>query len=116
MFYKKPTGVAEHTGFPNAATDASLQDLDLNQLLIHNNLATFLMRISGNDWAEQGIFHGDIAIIDRALKPRTNDLVAWIGEDFSLSYLHKVPEDGNVWGVVTSVIHCFRNKKFKGEQ
>lgn len=110
MYYEKPQGVSIHGGFPNAAADASLQSLDLNKLLIHNHIATYLMRIEGDDWQAQGIFSGDIAIIDRALTPRHNDLIVWASDaDFAISPRHKLPQDGQAWGVVTSVIHSFRS-------
>jgi DNA polymerase V len=116
MYYQKPNGVNEKRGFPNAATDNSLQNLDFNQLLIHNGVATFVMRVNGNSWAEQGIFHDDIVLIDKALTAKTNDLVAWVNhDDFSMSYKSKVPLDAVVWGVVTNVIHQLRPKKLKNE-
>lgn len=112
MYYENPDGVTVHSGFPNAAADASLQNLDFNQLLIHNGASTYAMRITGNAWIKQGIFHGDLALIDRAFVPRPNDIVAWIyNDEFALSPRHKVPERAVVWGVITTVIHQFRRKE-----
>lgn len=109
MYYSKPDGVSVHDGFPNPATDSSLQLLDLNSLLIKHRISTYFMRIAGDDRREQGIFDGDIVIIDRALKPKRNDLVVWWeGETFRLSPKHAVPLDTPTWGVVTSTIHQFR--------
>jgi hypothetical protein len=112
MNYENPDGVSVHDGFPNPATDSSLQLLDLNQLLIRHRISTYFMRIAGSDWRELGVFSGDIAIIDRALKPKNNDLVIWWeGESFRLSPKHAVPLDTPTWGVVTSTIHQFREKE-----
>jgi hypothetical protein len=111
MYFKQPDGVSVHSGFPNPAADGSLQPLDLNQLLIHNGASTFFMRIQGNNWAEQGIFDGDLVIIDRAISPKSNDIVVWYEADnFVLSPKHQVPSDVPVWGLVTSVTHQFREK------
>lgn len=111
MYYSNPEGVSVHDGFPNPATDSSLQSLDLNALLIRHSLSTYLMRIEGNEWSRLGIFAGDIAIIDRALGAKPNDPVVWIHEDvFAISPKHKLPEGAETWGVVTSVIHQFRGK------
>src|SRR4030095_17150265 len=86
MYYENPSGVSVHTGFPNPATDASLQGIDLNKLLIQNGASTFLMRVSGNDWQAVGIWDGDLAIIDRALGPKKTDLIIWIHRDeFAIS-------------------------------
>ncbi len=101
-------GVSEHTGFPNAATDRSLATLDLNTLLIKHPVSTFFMRIRGNEWEDRGIFDKDIMLIDRALSPRSIDLVIWWQEDtFMISKLQAVPAQTEIWGVVTTVIHRY---------
>ncbi len=102
-------GIAVHDGFPNPATDTSLENLDLHSLLIKHPVSTYFMRIAGNDWASDGIFDEDLVLVDRALKPRPNDLVVWWqGEEFKLSPKHKVPLDTPTFGVVTTTIHQFR--------
>lgn len=114
MYFNQPDGVSVHMGFPNPAADASLQTLDFNQLLIHNSAATYVMRIAGNDWSEQGIFDGDIVLIDRALVAKQNDIVAWLRDDeFALSPRHAVPSGAALWGVATNVIHPFRLKNLE---
>jgi len=111
MNYEIQDGVSVHDGFPNSATDTSLQTLDLNQLLINHPISTYMMRITGNDWQNEGIFDSDIAIIDRALKPRPNDLVVWWKDDiFVISRFHQVPEDAVCFGIITSIIHQYREK------
>lgn len=112
MYYENPQGVSVHDGFPNAATDSSLQSLDLNQLLIRHSLSTFFMRLAGSEWQDMGIFAGDILIIDRALKPQANDLVIWWqGESFTLTPCHAAPPQTPIWGVVTAAIHQFRRQQ-----
>jgi DNA polymerase V len=109
MYYENPDGVSVHDGFPNPATDSSLQAIDLNSLLVRHSASTYFMNIAGNEWARQGIFSGDLAIVDRALAPKPNDPVVWIREDvFTISPRHKLPEGAEVWGTITSVIHRFR--------
>jgi hypothetical protein len=102
--------VVIHAGFPNPASDKSLVNLDLNQLLIQRPTSTYLFRISGNEWAKIGIFDQDIAIVDRALDPRPHEPVIWWNEQgmFSISASRDVPGDSTIWGVVTSVVHQFR--------
>jgi len=105
-------GVSVHAGFPNPAADKSLGSLDLNQLLIQHAASTFLFRLRGNDWEDLGIFDEDIAIVDRALGARKNDLVIWWEnqtDGFAISKYKDLEADANVWGVVTSVIHQLRN-------
>lgn len=117
MYYEQPETVSVHMGFPNPAADASLQNLDFNQLLIHNGAATYTMRVAGNAWSEQGIFNNDLVLIDRALSAKQNDVVAWVDQDdFAMSPKHTVPEGAVVWGVVTNVIHQLRHKELQGDQ
>lgn len=111
-YYENPQGVSVHGGFPNPATDASLQGIDLNRLLVHNSVSTYMMRVAGDDWQTVGIFAGDLIIIDRALGAGPTDLVIWLlNDDFSISPSHTLPEGSQVWGVVTSVIHQYRSRE-----
>jgi len=99
-------GVSEHSGFPNPATDRSLNGLDLNQLLIKHRTATYLMSIQGGSWEHLGIYNNDIVVIDRAQGAKQNDLVIWWAEDsFTIGHAHKTPNEVPVWGVITATIH-----------
>lgn len=103
------SGVSEHVGFPNAATDNSLTSLDLGKLLIKNPASTFFMRIAGNIGEPFGIYESDIVIIDRSLNAKTSDLVLWWADDgFVMGRPRQVPADTIVWGVVTRIIHQLR--------
>lgn len=100
--------VSVHAGFPNPAADNSLGSLDLNRLLIRNPASTYIFRLRGNDWEKFGIFDGDVAIVDRALGVRKEDLVVWWSgqtDNFAISKFKHVPAEAAVWGVVTSIIH-----------
>lgn len=106
-------GVSIHTGLPNPAIDQLSQSpkltLDLNRLLIRNTISTFLFRIEGHTWADQGIYDGDIAVIDRAMAPRANDLVISLeSNDFRLGRLSESLPDQEPWGIVTAIIHQFQ--------
>lgn len=108
---QQPDGVSLHTGFPNPAADKSLHGLDINKLLIRHAPSTFLFRVRGNEWESSGVFDNDIAVIDRALDPRKNDVVLWWDEprgEFALSRYHDMPSDAACWGVITATIHQFQ--------
>lgn len=110
-YYENPSGVSVHRGFPNPATDASIQGLDLNKALIENGASTYAMRLDGNEWQSLGMFAGDILLIDRALVPKPTDLVIWwLDGSFALSPRHQLPEEAEAWGVVTTAIHQYRRR------
>ncbi|HVX57174.1 MAG TPA: S24 family peptidase, partial [Candidatus Saccharimonadales bacterium] len=83
--------------------------LDLNRLLVRQPASTFLFRVAGHHWAGQGIYDGDVAVVDRALRPKDSDLVVAVqsGNLVLCRRQRLVPQD-DLWGVVTAVIHQFR--------
>lgn len=105
-------GVSVHTGFPNPGIDQRGRGqplaLDLSNLLVKRPSSTYLFRISGHHWADQGIFDGDIAIVDRAIDPRPSDLViSWHESGFSITRRRQLDPSDEALGVVTSMIHQY---------
>ena len=108
---EQTSGISLHAGFPNPATDKSLGSLDLNQLLVQNTASTFFFRLRGHEWEGLGIFDNDIAIVNRSLDARQDDLVIWWDETtdgFAISRYKRTPQGATIWGVVTSTVHQFR--------
>lgn len=116
-------------GFSTPVQDEFESKLDLNEHLIHHPAATFFVRVNGNSMEGANLYPGDILIVDRALEP-THDkiIIARIGSEFNVKRLYiqgeKIqllsehpdyppiiidnPEDFEVWGVVTYIIHKAR--------
>ncbi|HUY85188.1 MAG TPA: S24 family peptidase [Candidatus Dormibacteraeota bacterium] len=108
-------GVSVHSGFPNPAVDRQGQGarlaLDLNQLLIKHPSSTYLFRVAGHHWSDQGVYDGDIAVVDRALEPRPADLVvAWRLDGSTLCLYRDLIASAQFWGVVTATIHDRANR------
>lgn len=108
-------GVSIHSGFPNPALDQRGRRqplaLDLNQLLIKRPSSTYLFRISGHTWADQGVYDGDVAVIDRARRGRLNDLVViWQSSGFALCRRRQLSGEDEPLGVVTAIIHQFNGE------
>ncbi len=104
-------GVSIHTGFPNPAIDRQDQGskltLDINRLLINNSSSTYLFRIAGHTWVDQGIFDGDIAVVDRALTPQARDLVIDWQDSFVIERQSRRESSQQAWGVITAIIHQY---------
>lgn len=66
---------AEATGFGAAADDYMERSMDLNEQLIRNKPATFIMRVGGNAMVDAGIGNGDIVIVDRSVKAANGKIV-----------------------------------------
>jgi DNA polymerase V len=115
-------------GFPSPASDYVERDIDLNEWLIRNKLATYVVRVEGDSMTGE-IHPEDRLIVDRSLEPRHRDVViACIDGEMLVKRL--VIEEGRyflvaenpeypaielngdremiIWGVVTHSIHRLR--------
>lgn len=82
------TAVQVPAGFPSPAQDYQTGDLDLNEHLIRDRVATFIMRVSGDSMTDAGIADGDEIIVDRGLRPKHGDVVvAAIDGEFTIKRL-----------------------------
>lgn len=114
-------------GFNAAIVAEGELPLDLTAHLIQHPAATFFVRVKGEAMASEGIFPGDLLIVDRALEAvHGKMIVAVIQGEFTVRRLFKVGQevwlegkggrvkvepswDFQVWGVVTYAIHdCSR--------
>ncbi|MBP2232459.1 DNA polymerase V [Azospirillum agricola] len=62
-------------GFPSPAADYVEGRLDLSEILVPHPSATFTLRISGHSMSRAGIHDGDLALVDRSLTARHDDVV-----------------------------------------
>ncbi len=125
QFTQQDVPTANATGFGAAADDYMERGIDLNEQLIHNKPATFFMRVSGNSMIGAGIHDGDIAIVDRSIKPTNGKIViAVVNGDMLIRRLEitqnkirLVPSSKlaaievssftelKIWGIVTYIVH-----------
>ncbi len=117
------TSVAVSFGSP--ASESGVTRLDLNDIFIRNQQATFMMRITGHAMREAGIDDGDIVLVDRAITPASGHVViAVVDQEFicrrlarqgtALSLCATDPAVADIhpredpefqlWGVVTTVM------------
>src|SRR3954465_1603259 len=67
QFSQQDVRTANATGFGAAADDYAERGIDLNEQLIKNKPATFLMRVNSTAMTESGIYKGDVVIVDRSI-------------------------------------------------
>ena len=112
--------------FPSPADDDQEGKIDLNEHLIKNPSATFLVKAAGDSMMGAGIYAGDILIVDRSLaRGHGNIIIAVLENELTVKRLEKrghaiylvaenkkyrpieVKEEANfsIWGVVTKVLH-----------
>lgn len=62
-------------GFPSPSQDYSDTKIDLTQMLIRDELSSFIVRVSGDSMEGAGIYDGDELIVDRSIEPRDGHVV-----------------------------------------
>lgn len=79
-------------GFPSPAQDYYDGEIDLNELLIRDRTATFVLRVSGHSMIGAGIHDGDHVILDRSIEPKDGDVViAVIDGELTVKRLQLLP-------------------------
>lgn len=112
-------------GFPSPAEDYIEGQLDLNEQLICNPNATFLLKVSGDSMVGAGIMSGGMLVVDRSIEARHGKIViAVLDGQLTVKRLYdrggKIQlcsenpkyqpirisreQDLQIWGVVTNVI------------
>jgi repressor LexA len=66
---------AVQAGFPSPAEEETVDLISLDEYLVSNPQATFLLKVDGDSMAEAGIMPGDLVLIQKGLPPRDGDIV-----------------------------------------
>jgi len=120
-------------GFPSPAQAYIDKTLDMNEHLIKNEAATFVVTVSSRSMLGVGIDIGDELVVDRSIEAKHEDIVVvWIDNEFTVKRL--IIEDRNncwlkaenpdysdihlkdgkemvIWGVVTYVLKPFKKRR-----
>lgn len=62
-------------GFPSPGDDLVEKSLDLHDLLVTNESATFFVKVAGDSMEGAKIFDGDILVVDRSIEPQDGMIV-----------------------------------------
>lgn len=89
---QKPTRVLGfiQAGFPSPAEEETLDLMSLDEYLISNPDATFLLKVEGDSMIDAGIHPGDLVLIQKNMSPKTGDIViASVDGEWTLKYFEK---------------------------
>jgi len=114
-------------GFPSPAEEELADTLSLDDMLIQNHEATFLLKVSGESMSGAGILPGDMVIVNKGQNPKSGDIViAEVDGEWTMKYLKKsgnsvtlLPDNPNyqpikpknelkIAGVVTAVVRRYQ--------
>jgi SOS regulatory protein LexA len=77
-------------GFPSPAEEELADTLSLDQFLIRNPDATFLLKVSGDSMSGAGILPGDMVLVDKGRQPKSGDIViAEVDGQWTMKYLRE---------------------------
>ena len=77
-------------GFPSPAEEELADTLSLDDMLIQNHEATFLLKVSGESMSGAGILPGDMVIVNKGQNPKSGDIViAEVDGEWTMKYLKK---------------------------
>ncbi|WP_158281441.1 LexA family protein [Sediminitomix flava] len=118
-------------GYPSPSDEFMEEDLRIEEYLIRNQPATFMIRVKGESMHNAGIFDNDLLIVDRSVLAKHNDVIlAWLNGEFTVKRFLQTDTDTwlkaenykfrprkidpkkdtfRVWGVITFSI---RHHKF----
>ena len=77
-------------GFPSAAEEELSDTITLDEYLVRNKEATFILKVSGDSMKDAGIVAGDMVIVERNTTPKDGDIViAEIDGEWTIKYFRK---------------------------
>lgn len=113
-------------GWPSPAEEELADTVGLEEWLIGNREATYILKVSGNSMIDAGIRPGDMLLVERGRTPKNGDVVvAEVDSQWTLKYFQKnnnvvvlIPanknfkpiyakEELNIAAVVTAVIRKY---------
>ncbi|MFH0818554.1 MAG: S24 family peptidase, partial [Patescibacteria group bacterium] len=62
-------------GFPSSAEEELSDAISLDDYLISNKQASFLLKVSGTSMINAGLHPGDLVIVEKGRDPKNNDIV-----------------------------------------
>lgn len=114
-------------GWPSPAEEELLDTISLDDMLIENPSATFMLKVSGDSMSGAGILPGDMVLVDKGAVAKSGDIViAEVDGEWTMKYLRKrgesvtlIPANPNykpikpkkelrIAGVVTAVIRKYK--------
>jgi SOS regulatory protein LexA len=77
-------------GFPSPAEEELRDTLKLEDYLIRNKAATYLLKVSGDSMIDAGILPGDLVLVERGTEPQPGDIViAQIDGEWTMKYFRR---------------------------
>ena len=74
-------------GFPSPAEEELADTMSLDEFLITNKEATYILKVNGESMIDAGILSGDMLLVERGAEPRDGDIViAQVDREWTMKY------------------------------
>jgi repressor LexA len=81
-------------GFPSPAEEELRDIISFDEYLVKRPESSFLLKVSGDSMAGEGIMEGDLVIVERGRDPRNGDIVvAEVDGEWTIKYFRKEGKD-----------------------
>ncbi len=78
-------------GFPSPAEEELIDTMTLDEYLIRNREATYMLEAKGDSMIEAGILPGDLVLVERGAEPKPGDIViAEVDGKWTMKYFRKL--------------------------
>jgi len=82
-------GIVE-AGFPSPAEEELIDTISIDEFLINNKEATYMLKVTGDSMIEAGIMPDDIVLVERGKDAKNGDVViAQIDNQWTMKYFRK---------------------------
>jgi SOS regulatory protein LexA len=90
LFHAVPMLGTVTAGFPSPAEEELTDTMSLDEYLITNREATYILKVDGESMIEAGILPGDLLLVERGVDPRDGDIViAQVDREWTIKYLRR---------------------------
>jgi SOS regulatory protein LexA len=77
-------------GWPSPAEEELIDTITIDEFLIENRDATYMLKVDGESMKDAGIMHGDIVLVERTTNYKPGDIVvAEVDGEWTVKYLRK---------------------------
>lgn len=77
-------------GFPSPAEEELVDTMSLDDFLIKNKEATFMLKVKGDSMIDAGIMEGDMVLVERGKTPKLGQIViAEVDGEYTMKYYRK---------------------------
>src|SRR5438874_3367083 len=90
LFHAVPVLGTVTAGFPSPAEEELADTMTLDEFLITNKEATYILKVNGESMIEAGILTGDLLLVERGAEPRDGDIViAQVDREWTMKYFRR---------------------------